>query len=54
MDTKKIGAFIAVCRKKKNMTQKQLADYIGVSDKSISKYERCINLPENSLLITTL
>lgn len=51
MDTKKIGAFIAMCRKQKNMTQKQLADYIGVSDKSISKYERGINLPESSLLI---
>lgn len=51
MDTKKTGVFIAMCRKKKNMTQKQLADTIGVSDKSVSKWERGINLPESSLFM---
>ena len=51
MELKKIGAFIAKCRKEKNMTQKELAELIGVSDKSISKWERGINLPDSSLII---
>ncbi|MDE6953987.1 MAG: helix-turn-helix transcriptional regulator [Erysipelotrichales bacterium] len=51
MNTKKIGLFISSCRKEKGLTQKQLADYIGVSDKSVSKWERGINLPESSLFI---
>ena len=33
------------------MTQKQLANIVGVSDKSVSKWERGINLPESSLFI---
>lgn len=51
MNTKKIGLFISSCRKEKGLTQKQLADYIGVSDKSVSKWERGINLTESSLFI---
>lgn len=43
MDTKKIGTFIARCRKDKQMTQKQLAEQLGVSDKSISKWERGVS-----------
>lgn len=51
MDIRKIGKFIAECRKKKEMTQKELADQLTVSDKSVSKWERGINLPESGLLI---
>ena len=51
MVTHQIGLFISRCRKEKNMTQKQLADIVGVSDKSVSKWERGINLPESSLFI---
>lgn len=51
MNTQKTGMFIAQCRKNKKMTQKQLADYLGISDKSVSKWERGINLPESSLFI---
>lgn len=51
MDTRQIGIFISRCRKEKNLTQKELADIIGVSDKSVSKWERGINLPESSLFI---
>ena len=51
MDIKKVGKFIASCRKEKNMTQKELAELIGVTDKSISKWERGINLPDSSLII---
>ena len=39
MDLKKIGDFISAERKKKNYTQKQLADILNVSDRTISKWE---------------
>ena len=51
MDQKKIGLFIATCRKKKGLTQKQLAEKLSVTDKSVSKWERCIHLPDASLYI---
>lgn len=35
MNQEKIGKFIASCRKKKNITQQELADKLGVSDRSI-------------------
>ena len=40
MDQIKIGRFIAKERKNKDYTQKQLADILGISDKTISKWER--------------
>lgn len=46
MDQVKIGSFIAQCRKEKNMTQRQLADILGISDKAISKWETGRGLPE--------
>lgn len=39
MDQEKIGVFISTLRKEKGMTQQQLADAIGVSNKTISKWE---------------
>lgn len=39
MDQVKIGRFIASCRKEKNMTQRQVADVLEISDKTISKWE---------------
>lgn len=44
MDQIEIGNFIAKKRKEKNMTQAQLAQHLGVSDKTISKWEtgKCI------------
>lgn len=42
MDQKKIGLFITTCRKKKGLTQKQLAEKLSVTDKSVSKWERDI------------
>lgn len=38
MDLAKIGKYIAEKRKNLGMTQKQLAEKIGMSDKSVSKY----------------
>ncbi|RXE60653.1 helix-turn-helix domain-containing protein [Acetivibrio mesophilus] len=51
MDQTKIGRFIAQERKRKNLTQKQLAELLGISDKTISKWERGNGFPEVSLLL---
>lgn len=45
MDRIKIGVFIAMCRKEKNITQEQLAEMLGVTSKSVSKWENGICLP---------
>jgi transcriptional regulator with XRE-family HTH domain len=50
MDNRKIGEFITLTRKKKNMTQKELADILGVTDKAISKWERGAGYPDISIL----
>ncbi len=52
MDQKKIGNFIAKLRKEKGMTQKELADRLCVSDKTVSKWECGNSLPEITLLGT--
>ncbi len=48
MDQVKIGQFIGICRREKNLTQRQLADLVGVSDKAVSKWETGRGLPEAS------
>ena len=50
MDLKKIGMFIASSRKEKNMTQKELADGIGVTDKAVSRWETGRGFPDVSIL----
>lgn len=50
MDQKKIGQFMGQRRKEREMTQKELADVIGVSDKTISKWETGNGLPDITLL----
>ena len=50
MDLNKIGKFISEERKKKNYTQKQLADILNISDRTISKWECGKGFPEVSLL----
>lgn len=49
MDLIKIGQYIAGKRKTLGLTQKQLAEKLGVSDKSVSKWERGVCLPDVSL-----
>lgn len=51
MDSKKIGKLIAKKRKVKQMTQSQLAEQLGVSNKTVSKWETGAGLPDISLLI---
>lgn len=49
MDNVKIGKLIAKCRKDKKKTQKELAELLGVTDKSVSKWENGVCLPDVSL-----
>ena len=51
MDQVKIGNFIADLRKEKKMTQKELAEAIGVSNKAVSKWENGNGMPEMSILM---
>lgn len=50
MDQVMIGEFIALKRKEKNLTQKQLADHLGVSNKTISKWENGKCMPDYSIV----
>ena len=50
MNQEKIGKFIANLRKEKNMTQQELADKLGVTDRAISHWENGRRLPDYSLL----
>ncbi|MBQ9765606.1 MAG: helix-turn-helix domain-containing protein [Lachnospiraceae bacterium] len=47
-----IGEFIQQLRKEKGITQKELADIIGMSDKTISKWESGNSLPDTSILVS--
>lgn len=49
MNQEKIGNFIATCRKNKKMTQTELAEKLGVTEKSISNWENGRNMPDLSL-----
>lgn len=51
MDQKKIGAFITALRKEKGLTQKELADKLFISDKTVSKWETGKGIPDVSLII---
>ena len=49
MNQEKIGKFIAQCRRDKKMTQSDLAEKLGVTDKSIGNWENGRNMPDLSL-----
>ena len=51
MDQIQIGKFIAESRKSMNLTQRQLADALSISDKTVSKWECGKGLPEVSLML---
>ena len=49
MNQEKIGKFISQCRKDKKLTQSELAEKLGVTDKSIGNWENGRNMPDLSL-----
>ena len=51
MDQIKIGKFIAERRKKVELTQMQLAEKLGITDKSVSKWERGMTMPDSSIML---
>ncbi len=51
MNQAKIGQFIAERRKEKGLTQKQLADLLFISEKTVSKWETGKGLPDPSLML---
>lgn len=50
LDLIKTGSFISEMRKEKGLTQKQLADQVGVSDKAVSRWETGKGLPDTSIM----
>ena len=50
MDHVKFGAFVAQLRKEQNMTQRELADALQVTDKAVSKWETGKGFPDVQLL----
>ncbi len=51
MDQVKIGRFIAEQRKKNNLTQMQLAEKLGITDRAVSKWENGKAMPDSSLML---
>jgi len=51
MDQVKIGKFIAECRKKNNLTQLQLAEKLGITDRAVSKWENGKTMPDSSIML---
>lgn len=51
MDLNKTGKFIALIRKEKGLTQRELAKKLNLSEKTISKWERGVGFPNISLIL---
>ena len=51
MDQVKIGKFIAQCRKSRNLTQMQLAEKLGITDRAVSKWETGKAMPDTSIML---
>lgn len=51
MDQTKIGTFIAKCRKEKKLTQAQLAEKLGITDRAVSKWETGKSIPDSSIML---
>ena len=51
MDQIKIGKFISECRKKNGLTQLQLAEKLGVTDRAVSKWENGRSIPDSSIML---
>lgn len=51
MDKIKIGKFIKECRNKNNLTQNELAEKLGITDRAVSKWENGRAMPDSSLML---
>ncbi len=51
LNQEKTGRFIAEMRRQQNLTQRQLAEQVGVSDKTVSKWENGRSMPDNAILL---
>ena len=51
MDMQKIGGFLRDLRKQKGLSQEQLAEILGVSARTVSRWETAVNMPDLSILI---
>lgn len=51
MDQKKTGAFLRELRKEKKLTQEQFAEQLGVTSRSISRWENGVNMPDIDIVI---
>ena len=51
MDQVRIGQFIKVCRKEKDLTQREVAERLNISEKTVSKWETGNGLPEVGLML---
>ncbi len=51
MDQIKIGKFIKECRNKNNLTQMQLAEKLGITDRAISKWENGRAMPDSAIML---
>lgn len=51
MDQKKIGTFLKELRKEKGLTQEQLSELLGVTNRSVSRWENGVNMPDFDLVI---
>ncbi|MBR3686600.1 MAG: helix-turn-helix transcriptional regulator [Clostridia bacterium] len=51
MDQIKIGKFIAECRKKASLTQMQLAEKLGITDRAVSKWETGKAMPDTAIML---
>ena len=49
MNQEKIGRFISKCRKEQKLTQSELAEQLGITDRSVSNWENGKNMPDLSL-----
>lgn len=51
MDQVKIGKFISACRREKGLTQAQLGEKLGITDRAVSKWETGRSMPDSSIML---
>ncbi len=51
MDQRKIGMFLKALRREKQLTQEQLSEILGVTNRSVSRWENGVNMPDFDLVI---